>query len=324
MKRALTLCVASLALVASRAGAASAPLSWTAPAACPSEAFVRDALIQGTGDERAGEGVRVIVQQRGATWHARLEMPTGERELAGESCQALVAATVAIVSLAHEARAEGNGPDAATAEPPVEVPVVAAPEPLVAASPVASPGVRAPDRAPQSAVPAALEPSLRGLQLAASVLGEVGLLPGPSAGPRLSLGVSDGRWALELAGTLLVPRRATLAGATPSADLRWLGAQVLVCRVARPMLRLCGGGEVGELMGTGSGVGRPETAHGVWVAFVGAAALRAPLGALPVSWETGAAVASALLRPEFGFDDVGVLHRAGQVSARVWLGLGWN
>jgi hypothetical protein len=252
-------------------------------------------------------------------------MPTGERELDGESCRALVSATVAIVSLARESATAEPEPSVGAAEPQ---PVVAAAEPaaLAAAPSTASPSGRAPDRAPPSIVAAASEPAAsRGLRLTASWLGEVGLLPGPAMGPRVALGMSDGRWALELGGTLLLPRRAELAGTTaPSADIHWLGAQLLVCRESQPLLRFCGGGELGELVGTGAGVDRPETAHGVWVGFVGAAALRAALGSLPVSWEAGLAVSSALLRPEFGFDDVGVLHRAGQLSGRIWLGLGWN
>lgn len=318
MKLVLAAGAALLVLAASSTGRATpGGLTWAAPAACPSEDEVRAALSRGTGDAHAGAGVRVVVQQRGATWHARLELPTGGRELEGESCRALAAATVAIVSLAHET-------PALTAEPD---PVAAASEPAPVAAATSSPpgpGVPASDRAQAVAPVSHAPPTSRGLQLGASVLGEVGLLPGASLGPRLSLGVSDGHWALELAGTLLVPRQASLAGAAPRAEIRWLGAQLLVCRAARSLLRVCGGGELGELVGTGAGVDRAETAHGAWVSFVGAAALRAPLGALPLSWEAGAAVASALLRPEFGFDDVGVLHRAGQFSGRIWLGLGWN
>jgi hypothetical protein len=307
VKLALAVCAASLALAASRASAA-APLAWTAPAPCPDAARLRAALARSAGDELAGDDVRIVVEPRGELWHARVHMPTGERELTGESCQALADAVIVILSLANEQRA-------AVAVPP---------EPVVAPAAAPAARVREPDRSPP-VVAASLYAAPRGVQLGMALLGEVGLLPGPSAGPRLSLGVSDGRWALELSATLLVPRAASLAGeAAPSADIRWLGAQLLVCRASRALLRLCGGGEVGELTGEGQGVERPETAHGAWVAFVGAAALRGPLGALPVSWEAGVAAASALLRPEFGFDEVGILHRAGQISGRAWLGLGWN
>lgn len=311
MKLAFAVCAASLALVASGAGATEpAPLVWSAPAGCPDEARLRAALAHSTGDEHAGDDVVVVVEPRAELWHARVHMPTGERELTGESCQALADAVVVILSLANEARAATPAPA----------------EPVVAAPAAPAPSLREPDRMPPLvAAPAPRREPSRGVQLGLALLGEAGILPGPSAGPRLSLGVSDGRWALELAGTLLVPRAASLAGeAAPRADIRWLGAQLLVCRASHALLRICGGGEVGELTGTGQGVDRPETAHGVWVAFVGAAALRGPLGALPISWEAGVAAASALLRPEFGFDDVGILHRAGQLSGRAWLGLGWN
>lgn len=309
MKLALAVAAALLAFGASRASsAAEAPLSWTAPAACPDEARVREALALSAGDEHAGAGVSIVVEARGELWHAHVVMPSGERELTGETCEALAEAVVVIVSLANEERA----------------PAVVTPE-----SVPPSPAPRQPDRAPAAAPDVAPATNrarwpARGLQLSAALLGEVGLLPGPSAGPRLALGVSDGRWALELAGGLLVPRRAELATAAVSADIRWLGAELLVCRSSRALLRWCGGGEIGELSGTGAGVDRPETAHGLWLAFVGMAALRAPLGTLPLSWEAGVAAASALRRPEFGFDEIGVLHRAGQLSGRAWLGLGWN
>jgi hypothetical protein len=298
-----------LALSARRTSAARAEaLTWIAPPACPDVETLRVALLRAAEDERAGDGVCVDVTQNGQAWHARIDMPTGVRELEGESCQALADAVIVILTLASDER---------RAAPP---PSASAPS---AAAPVASTLTDAPPRGPAPTSVRAL-PARSGVMLGVALFAEVGLLPAPSAGPRLSLAFSDGHWAIEFAAAALLPRHAALGGgAAPNGDIHWLGGQALVCRFARGLLRLCAGGEAGELVGEGSGVNRPTTARGPWVAFAGQTALRLPLGE-SLSWEAGAGIAWALMRPQFGFDDVGVLHQAGQASGRLWLGLGWN
>jgi hypothetical protein len=97
-----------------------------------------------------------------------------------------------------------------------------------------------------------------------------------------------------------------------------------LCRSLVAVVRACAGGELGELVGEGSGVDRALTASGLWVAATASAALRAPLGASPFYWEAGWGVAWALMRPQFGFDGLGILHEASPASGRLWLGLGWN
>jgi hypothetical protein len=303
-----------LALACVARARAREPLSWTAPAGCPRQDALRAALTHATADPDAGAGVRVLIEPPGQAWRAHIEMPTGTRQLEGESCQALADAVIVILTLAvDEQRAAVAADDDARAEPaPLVAP--ARPAPTLAS-----------DSAPAPLERRALRAGSPGVMLAAALLAEVGLLPAPSAGPRLSLGLSDGRWMAELAASALLPRHAALGGgAAPNADIRWFGGQALVCRASHPRLRLCAGGELGELVGKGSGVDRPATAHGTWLAFMSNAALRAPVGSLRLSWELGLGAAWAVLRPEFGFDGLGTLHRASQASGRLWLGLGWN
>ena len=152
------------------------------------------------------------------------------------------------------------------------------------------------------------------------------MLPGPSAGPRLGLELHRDPWSFELALAGLLPRHEALPGAsTLQAELYWLGGQLSLCRRVVARLAACAGLEPGRISGTGSGVDEPGSAAGWWLAGTAGVRWSAPLlerGAL--SWQLGAGVAAALLRPEFGFDDIGVLHRPSAISGRVFLGLGWH
>jgi hypothetical protein len=159
------------------------------------------------------------------------------------------------------------------------------------------------------------------------ILAEVGLLPGPSLGPRAALALHRASWSLELAAALLLARRAELGGgaAAPRSDIDWFGGQLSLCRAFGRHLSTCVGAELGGLSGVGSGVDEPATARGGWLAGIAGARLHGGLvdsGAL--SFQLGLGVAAALRRPEFGFEGLGVLHRPSAVSARLFVGLGWG
>jgi hypothetical protein len=158
------------------------------------------------------------------------------------------------------------------------------------------------------------------------VLAEVGLLPGPSLGPRVALALHRANWSLELAGALLLPRHAELRGGTaPSSDIDWLAGQLALCRGFGQHLNACAGVEAGRLSGTGSGVDEPATARGGWLAATADVRLHGDLfGSGTLSWQLGLGVAAALSRPEFGFEELGVLHRPSAASARLFVGLGWG
>jgi hypothetical protein len=165
------------------------------------------------------------------------------------------------------------------------------------------------------------------LSLRAGVLAEVGMLPGPSIGPRLVLGIVQGPWSLELGVGALLPRRADLGTTeTAAGNIHWLGGQGVICRVLAAPLTTCVGVESGQLVGTGSGVDEPLTASGWWLAGLAEALWRGPLSMtnMPLSWELGLSAALAMVRPQFGFDELGVVHRASGVSGRFLMGLGWH
>jgi hypothetical protein len=153
------------------------------------------------------------------------------------------------------------------------------------------------------------------------LMGEVGLLPGPSLGPRLRVTFELGPWSIDAGGAVLLARHAELRSGE-SASIYWWGAQLAACRRARGRLRACFGGEVGRIVGTGSGVDEPVTASGTWLAVTAEASFRGTV-VEPLGWELGVGAASAFVRPEFGFDQLGVLHRASSVSGRLFGGIAW-
>jgi len=163
--------------------------------------------------------------------------------------------------------------------------------------------------------------------LAAGVLAEVGVLPSPSLGARLAIGAGWRAWRLELAGVALLPRRAELeSSADLSARIGWWAAQLAACRRVVGPFEGCLGSELGELRGEGSGVDAPRAARGTWFAEALSAiwSARRPRQSGPWSWQLGTSLALAVVRPEFGFDGLGVLHRPSPISGRLWLAIDWR
>lgn len=262
-------------------------------------------------------GVSVRITENPASWQAHLSTPEGERTIEGESCQAVADAVAAVLALA----AAPAGADDA----PVRGAPGAAAQPVSAERDTSS-GTAAQPASAERDTPLAPERGLA-VSLRALVMAEVGMLPGPSLGPRLVLGLGQGRSSVELGASALLARSAVLPGArAPSGDIHWIGGHIAACRELRMPLSTCVGGEMGQLVGTGSGVDEPRTARGTWLAAVVGAAWRRPFRSPydPLGWEIALGAAFALVRPEFGFDGIGVLHRPSPVSGRLSLGLGWR
>jgi hypothetical protein len=277
----------------------------------------------------------VELAHTGPRWRARLVTPEGERGFEGESCQAVTDAVTVVLALAAAPSSE-VAPEEETAPERVAPAANAAAPAATTGGSGALPGAAdsvssaGPSSAAGATSLAASEPRGAGefaLSVQAGLLAEVGMLPGPSIGPRLVVGLVQRGWSLEVGVAALLPRHAEL-GALESgaANIHWLGGQAVVCRVIQAPLTTCMGAESGQLIGTGSGVDAPLTASGWWLAGLASALLRGPLasGALPISWELGVSMALAAVRPQFGFDDLGVLHRASGLSGRLLLGLGWH
>lgn len=318
---------------APHAAAAAPGLLWQAPSECPRAEEVTAAVAELLARPPRWDSVRVELSHTGSRWRARLVTPEGERRFEGESCQAVTDAVTVVLALASEAVAAPAAAPESVLAPTADAAAAAnrslGTPPVVADS--AADSVPSPAPAPRAATSASeaapLESGEFTLSLQAGLLAEVGMLPGPSIGPRLGVGLVQRGWSLEVGVAALLPRHAELGGIeSGAADIHWLGGQVVVCRVIQAPLTTCMGAESGQLIGTGSGVDAPLTASGWWLAGLASALLRGPLasGALPVSWELGVSLALAAVRPQFGFDDLGVLHRASGLSGRFLLGLGWH
>jgi hypothetical protein len=237
-------------------------------------------------------------------WRAVLSLPEGQRQLEGESCAALVDAAAVIVALSLEQRRQISeltlAPAAAVAPAPSRLEDVSAESSSEGGSPVRP---------------------LR-VMLHVGLLGEVGLLPAPSLGPRLLVTFERGLWSVDVGGAFLLARHAELRSGE-AADIHWFGGQLAACRSVKGPLRACFGAEAGQIVGTGSGVDEPATNSGSWLAVTAEASFRGTV-ADSLGWELGLGAAAAVVRPEFGFDELGVLHRASSVSGRFFAGLGWR
>jgi hypothetical protein len=296
-----------LAAVSPLAAQQPLELAWQAPDECPSHDDASAALTRLTaaGSELGQASVQIVRTEDGR-WQATLSTRGAQRRLQGESCGAVVEALTVVLALAA---------DQAELDPPQAPPLPPAAVPAPPGSPVTS---------------AAERPNLTSDRLRWAVrigiLAEVGMLPGPSFGPRGVLEFNRRDWSLELGLGALLPRHAELSGAdSPASDIRWLGGQVALCHALRFGFSACFGAESGRLSGTGSGVDQPIDASGWWLAGTAGARWRGPLyERAALSWQLGLGVAAAILRPEFGFDDLGVLHRPSAVSGRLFLGLGWQ
>jgi hypothetical protein len=305
------------------AQAASSEPRLKAPAECPSAAEVAAGVFELVGEDASLADVSVEIVRHEQLWTARVCMPDGQRELSGESCRAVADAVVVVLALALDAGPRGAdvAMSPATAFPAADsrepVPDVGGDD-ITVQSPASVPFTTATNVTP-------LRRSTAQLAVRAGMLAEVGMLPGPSLGPRLMLAFVRGAWSVELGMAALLARHAELGVGGPTGNIHWFGGQAAVCRVLQGPFTTCFGAESGLLVGTGFGVDQPATAHGAWLAGTASALWRHPLSSLsPLAWEVGSSVAVAIRRPEFGFDDLGVLHRASAVSGRLLVGLGWQ
>ncbi len=284
----------------------------TAPAGCPEPAVLAAAIRELVGRDFDPKGMHLdIVAGASGQWRALLSLPEGQRPLEGESCAALVDATAVIVALSLERRLESVESSTAARVAPSADTVSVAPVPASREESIAeSPAEGAPSARPLS------------VMLHVGLLGEIGLLPAPSLGPRLLVTFERGLWSVNVGGAFLLARQAALRSGE-AADIHWFGGQVAACRSVKGPLRACFGGEAGQVVGTGSGVDEPITNSGSWLAVTAEASFRGTV-AERLGWELGVGAAAALMRPEFGFEELGVLHRASSVSGRFFGGVGWR
>lgn len=348
----------SLALVAATAPSRAQEriaLRWDAPAGCPGGGAVRAEVDRLLGASRARPSrpidvsAQVSRDERG-TWHVRLETPGDGaprvREIHGASCAALADATALILALMIDPDAVAQAPASAPAPPATSPPAEPSPPP---SSPVPEALPTAPVPPPSTPVPpptapppiATARPPARPAQpppvapppaasrgvsfhLGAWLGADAGSLPGVSFGFGATAALLVGAQRIELgiaarpASKASLPGRPTAGGAV---DLLagWAGT----CRsLLRSPLALgpCVALEVGRLHAAGFGVSEPGQAERPWVAAsAGALLVWAPYGRLGLTLRADLVV--PLTRPTFVIEDLGPVHRPGDVAGRASLGL---
>ena len=289
-------------------------LQWTAPASCPSAAYVR-ARVQGAigeADEhhQPVEADARVEQGDDGTWHVTLRTKqgkqAGQRTFDAASCAELADATALIVAMmivrepAPEAP-EQPSPPATKPRPPA--PVRATPPPRIEAPPA-------------DAAAVVLSP-----QLAL----DLGSLPSAALGLGASGGLMWEAVRVELEAIMWPAKQAT------SADLASAGSDVGLSTAAlhgcaRPWpgaIRFdgCGGVELGRLRAEGFGVEHPKTEGALWSALFAGALMTWPVGDFALRLQVGAAV--PLTRPSVVLEPHGEVHRPSAVVARGAIGVSW-
>ncbi|MGH1340316.1 MAG: hypothetical protein ACRBN8_02100 [Nannocystales bacterium] len=310
MLRALPLVVA---LLAPSEDSDSMIIRWTAPAHCPTEADVRQALTA-EGHHRGDSKIRITAEIEnlapGAPARLSIEVVAGDtriqRTVRGEGCAQLGATAALIIGIAL---------DLLPAAPRIV-------EPPPAPGP-ADPPPRRP-QTPAQQTPAAQPPAtpwVLDMRVGA------GLQSGPlPTGPvvTVALGVQRRRLRASVAGHYAPPRPVV---AFPEEDAGALvqggGVQARGCAVLAVgawAFPSCVGAEVGIARAAGVNFVRTQAAHRAWAAVVFGPevvwALHPVVGAF-----AGLDGVVSMLRPSFSADGLGVVHRGQTLGLRVQLGL---
>jgi len=227
--------------------------------------------------------------------------PRATRELNGASCGELAsAAAVAIALSIQTAEAEKTPP--AAPEPPIAPPPPAAPAAVRPVVDVAPPPVR---------VSAAL-----------LAVGDVGALPHVAAGGELNVALQRGRFGAIALVSGFPPQQTSVTPLTGGQFTLVFGG-LLAC-ANRPRTsataEICAGGELGRIVGEGTGATHPRVGGALW------AAGRAEVGvAVPISsdWAFVAQAAAVFpfVRPTFQINGMAAGYQPAVVSGRVGAGL---
>jgi len=319
----VTAAVCALGSVVGAARAEELTLTWDAPPGCPTRenALSTVTLLAGKGSLRA-ISASVHIRQTDTGWLAELTAAGGSRELRGASCLEVARSATVILALA----AGGTLDETAASEP------ATARDGEQRAAPAASsesPTGRESAPVAQPPTPARVvreDDSRTAWQLGAALhlLGEIGILPAPSLGAMGAFRVEHGAPGAELQLRAVLPRSKALAtDASRGGDFGWQSlALAATYRVAEPWA-LALGFEAGRLTGEGFGVDHHVLAVGTWLAPSAGVTVRL-LTTRHFALEGAANVAIALLRPRFGLDAHGTVHRPAAASGRLELGIGWR
>jgi hypothetical protein len=296
--------------VRAEAGDSRFELSWDAPEGCPDEAAVQRALADylgpapaaSRGDAEPPQRMQVQIEIESVDsggFAAQIEIEhgddSGERTFEAQDCARAAEAAILIVALAIDP---------------------------------AGMAARATDK-PKSQVNTAQtrvrESEPWRLTLGVQLVGDLGSLPGPTAGAGLSLGLLLGRLHVEALGTALLPR---VTGSGPAAGSDGeIGMYTAELRGCVALLRFfdralgvapCLAAEAGQTWGQGLGLARRRTRTEPWLAGWLGLSVRQVVGQ---RWQFGltAEAGLPLHRPQWVIDDFGQIFQTAVVGGRLTL-----
>jgi hypothetical protein len=329
----IVVALALLTSLARSAGAEESPtrirVSYQAPPECPAQSAFTSQLVARTNrvrpDEAAGRQASVTIARAEAGFAGRLELSDDEgrsstRDVAGDTCEEVVAALALVTALALD-------PEASTAPLP-STGVMPATEPETAPP---APAPASPSPAPAPAVlpllpPSAPSPSPPTWHFAFG--GDAAVRTGVTPHDVLTLAAFV---ELELAGSAFRAsfersERDTLDVDAATAAFRWTGGAIEACELqlsgsgfsASPCLRA----EAGVLVGQGEGIVPAREERRAWVA-VGATVRAEWLFLDPAFLDLGLGVTFPLIRDRFFFQPDTTVYRppAAGLVARAGLGV---
>ncbi|WP_438031963.1 hypothetical protein [Sorangium sp. So ce204] len=317
--------------------AAPLRIEYRAEAGCPAEAEFRARvgarLRRNIAETDAASAYVVIIEQRDRRFIGRLGVraadgTASDRDVAGDTCDDVVAALAVVTALAVDTQARDAPVAAATPAVSASPSAVAAPPPPAGAPPASAPPAGAPPAGNTRARPPAPEPdATTHLVLGAQLL--VGQMIGlPSFGARISAepplavatrGVGPARFDAELEVSSDVP----VAGGSASFLRAALGADACPLGASLGVLRLspCARVEGGLVSASRRGIAPARSVTRGWLALGLPVRARLSLWG-PFVLDADAGVRLPLLRDGFFPDGAGAGARPPPIESVAALGLG--
>jgi hypothetical protein len=333
-----------VAVACATLAAAAAPrvhVDWSGTASCAEQARIEaevERLLASAAASSAERRVAARVEQVGPARY-RLVLETTEagnrfrRELEAASCEELTKPAALIIALSIDPQATARAlterqSEPAAAPPPADAPVEtrAAPAPPPARDsaqlePLPEPAVDAGVARPSEAS----KPDERfAPYVRPAVVFDSSVLPEPSTGPGIAIGVARSAWRLEAGAFYLPPRFGESENqVTKGGDISLVGGHVVSCfvPVTEPLeLGPCLGMEAGTLHGEGVGVTSPASDDIGWLAARGGGRVAFGFGRSFAAILRADALAR-LGRAEFAIEGLGPVHRPGSVGLRLEAGI---
>jgi hypothetical protein len=294
-------------------GSPAIELRWDAPAPCPDRSRIDADLDRFLADGARRDDAPVVIDARvtrdGEKFVLALQVkaPSGaiDKTMRADDCRVLASAVALVVAVLLDPTA-----------------VVETVERERAAVPVVPPPVPEPAKPEPKPRPPKRKFEVQGL-LRPFVAGSFGPLPRFGVATGGIAGVRIGRARVEVHAIWEAPQQADAPGVDAGAtfDLWAVGPRGCFAPRWRTLeVPVCGGGEIGQIRGRGSGLSVARSAHATWAALTaGATLLWVPLRWIAVGGGVDGVV--ALTRPSFVVDDVGLVHRPRPAGVRIHAGL---